>query len=181
VEEGTVSPVLRTSRLVLRRPVPADVDAVWRIHRDPRAWAHNPGDAIETRGEAEERLAAWEAHWERYAFGYWAIRWAGRVDGEALGFCGIKRMELHGRPVLNLFYRLDPAAWGDGIATEAATAVVQWADRNEMLIARVRPENAASITVAQRAGLRRAPDLDTVGEDGLDWIFARQTATAKDA
>jgi ribosomal-protein-alanine N-acetyltransferase len=173
---------LRTSRLVLSGPVWTDVEAVLRIHRDPRACEHNPGDAISTRGEAEERLSAWVAHWERYGFGYWVIRWGGRAD--VLGFCGIKRMELHGGPVLNLFYRLDPAAWGGGVATEAATAVVEWAAGNrpgETVIARVRPGNAASLTVAERAGLRRTPELDTAGEDGLDWIFVRELATARGA
>jgi RimJ/RimL family protein N-acetyltransferase len=51
-------------------------------------------------------------------------------DGRVVGFAGIKRMELRGRPVLNLFYRLDPAVWGGGIATEAAGAVVAWAADN---------------------------------------------------
>lgn len=163
---------LRTERLVLRRPVAADVETVWRIHRDPRACAHNPGDLIETRQEAEERFRSWDAHWERNGFGYWTVRRAG--SAEPLGFCGIKRMELRGRPVLNLFYRLDPAAWGGGLATEAAAKVVGWAAANlpaETLVARVRPGNAASLKVATRAGLRRASDLDTAGEDGIDWIF----------
>jgi RimJ/RimL family protein N-acetyltransferase len=146
--------------------VAADVDAVWRIHRDPRACAHNPEDAIETLAEAEERFRSWDTHWERHGFGYWTVR----CGDQLAGFCGIKRMELHGRPVLNLFYRLDPAAWGGGIATEAATAVVGWAGENrpgETLIARVRPGNGASLKVAARAGLRRVPEWDT----GLDWIF----------
>jgi ribosomal-protein-alanine N-acetyltransferase len=163
--------ILRTSRLVLRQPVEADVDAVWRIHSDPSACAHNPGDAISTRDEAVERLRNWITHWERYGFGYFTV-----VRGEELvGFCGIKRMQLHGKPVLNLFYRLDPAAWGGGIATEAATAVVRWAAEAwpaEVVIARVRPENVASAKVAERAGLRRHPELDAMGEDGPDWIFA---------
>jgi ribosomal-protein-alanine N-acetyltransferase len=170
---------LRTSRLVLRRPVVGDLEAVWRIHADPLACAHNPGDAIETRAEAEERFRGWDAHWERNGFGYWTVV----RDGQVVGFCGIKRMELGARPVLNLFYRLDPAAWGGGIATEAATAVVAWADENphgETLIARVRPGNAASLKVAEKAGLRRDPELDTVGEDGLDWIFTRQTPDRED-
>jgi [ribosomal protein S5]-alanine N-acetyltransferase len=161
---------LRTERLVLRRPVVEDVAAVWRIHADPLAWAHNPGDAVGTREEAEERFRAWDAHWERNGFGYWTVV----RDGATVGFCGIKRMRLGEKPVLNLFYRLDPAAWGAGIATEAATAVVEWAGRNlegETLIARVRPANEGSLRVVEKAGLRRAPELDTVGEDGLDWIF----------
>ncbi|MEV6847461.1 GNAT family N-acetyltransferase [Actinoplanes sp. NPDC051411] len=168
---------MRTSRLDLRRPVEADIDAVWRIHTDPLACAHNPGDAISTRDEAVERWQSWDAHWERNGFGYFTVRLL--PHDEPLGFCGIKRMELHGKPVLNLFYRFDPAVWGGGIATEAATAVVRWAEEQrpgETLIARVRPENAASIKVAEKAGLRRAPELDAAGEDGLDWIFVNEAA-----
>jgi RimJ/RimL family protein N-acetyltransferase len=83
-------------------------------------------------------------------------------------------MRLHHRDVLNLFYRLDPLAWGDGLATEAATAVVTWATEHvpeHPVIARVRPDNVASATVAARSGLRRAELLDAPGEDGLDWIY----------
>jgi ribosomal-protein-alanine N-acetyltransferase len=37
-----------TARLSLRRPVPADVDAVFRVHHDPLACAHNPSDLLAT-------------------------------------------------------------------------------------------------------------------------------------
>ncbi len=36
-------------------------------------------------------------------------------------------MELHGSPVLNLFYRFATSAWGQGFAGEAAGAVTAWA------------------------------------------------------
>ncbi|WFE40151.1 GNAT family N-acetyltransferase [Micromonospora sp. WMMD998] len=50
-----------------------------------------------------------------------------------------------GRDVLNLFYRLDPAVWGDGVAGEAATAVARWADTHRPgvpVAARIRPANS---------------------------------------
>jgi ribosomal-protein-alanine N-acetyltransferase len=158
-----------TDRLSLRRPVPADIDAILRLHRDPVACAHNPADMISTRGEAIERYRRWSAHWDEHGFGYWAVC---NRNGDLLGFCGLKVMRLHERPVLNLFYRLDPAAWGNGIGTEAATAVVTWAATQPLPVAaRVRPANVASARVAERAGLHRTPDLDVDGEDGLDWIY----------
>jgi [ribosomal protein S5]-alanine N-acetyltransferase len=92
-----------------------------------------------------------------------------------LGFCGVKPMELNRLKILNLFYRLAPSAWGQGFASEAATAVAAWASRQvpELpLIARVRPANVASQRVAIRVGLTRAEHLDTTGDDGVDWIFA---------
>jgi len=166
---------LLTERLSMRRPTRADVDAIHAIHRDPRACAHNPSDMLTTRRDAEDLYRRWAAHWQHHGFGYWVIRRRrGNGSGAVLGFCGLKLMRLGGREVLNLFYRIAPSAWGDGVATEAATAVVAWAIAyvpEHPVIARVRPDNAASARVAARAGLRRAEQLDTYGEDGIDWIY----------
>ena len=167
---------LLTPRLSLRRPTRADIDAIHRIHSDPRAYAHNPSDALANRVEAEDLYRRWDQHWQQHGFGYWTIHSRTELPaGQPLGFCGVKLLQLHGRTVVNLFYRLDPAAWGNGIATEAATAVADWATTGlpgQPLVARVRPGNIASLKVAAHAGLRRAPQLDTDGDDGLDWIFA---------
>jgi [ribosomal protein S5]-alanine N-acetyltransferase len=165
---------LVTARLSLRRPTAADIDDIYRIHRDPKACAHNPSDMLATRSDAEDLFGRWDGHWRRHGFGYWVIR---ELGGEGvLGFCGLKLMRLGEREVLNLFYRLDPPAWGDGVATEAATAVVAWAVADvpdRPVVARVRPDNIASARVAARAGLRRAEHLDTDGEDGLDRLYIR--------
>lgn len=164
---------LVTARLSLRRPGRADVGRMLALHSDPRACAHNPGDLLTGRADAEARQQAWDAHWRRHGFGYWSLR--PRHDpADAVGFCGLKVMPWDGGEVLNLFYRLDPAVWGAGLATEAATKVVGWATGNLPgwpVVARVRPGNVASQRVAVRAGLRRAAHLDRPGEDGPDWIF----------
>lgn len=169
---GEVESELLTARLRLRLPVPEDVEVVRRIHQDPAAVAHNPSDALADGDAAAELLRRWQDRWERDGVGYWIV--TGRADPAVLGFCGVKPMRLADAPVLNLFYRFDPAAWGRGIATEAVTAVVGWVARtrpDERLVARVRPGNLASARVAAKAGLVRAADLDTVGEDGPDHIW----------
>ncbi|MEU2616269.1 GNAT family N-acetyltransferase [Micromonospora sp. NPDC007271] len=161
---------LTSARLSLHRPTPADIDLIYAIHSDPRACAHNPADMLSTRAEAEDLYQRWDEHWQRQGFGYWVVH----ADRKGLGFCGIKVMKLRHHEILNLFYRLDPSAWGNGVATEAATAVVGWAIGHHPdypVIARVRPENTPSQRVAARAGLHRAEHLDSQGEDGLDWIF----------
>lgn len=161
-----------TERLALRRPTEVDIDLVHSIHSDPIACLHNPSDMLTSRAEAEALFHRWNEHWQQHGFGYWIVH-AGR---EGIGVCGLKSMTLGDLDVLNLLYRLSPTAWGGGFATEAATAVVQWADSdrpNDSVIARVRPANIASQRVAVKAGLLRAEHLDTPGEDGLDWIYAR--------
>jgi RimJ/RimL family protein N-acetyltransferase len=164
---------LLTARLSLRRPATADIDAILSVHRDPRAYAHNPSDALATRAEAVGLFERWDEHWHCFGFGYWVVRH--RAAPDPLGFCGLKVMPFQERQTLNLFYRLDPASWGDGVAGEAATAVVAWAaDRlpGYPIIARVRPGNVASQRVAARAGLVRTESLDDDhGYDGIDWIF----------
>jgi [ribosomal protein S5]-alanine N-acetyltransferase len=171
-DPGSAAEELETGRLSLRRPVPADVDAIYSINGDQRACAHNPSDLLATRGEAHELFRRWDAHWLRFGFGYWVVR---RLGSETpIGFCGIKVMQLSESEVVNLFYRFDPAVWGGGLASEAASAVTGWAAQNipdRALIARIRPENVASQRVAIHAGLARAEQLDTLGEDGVDWIF----------
>ena len=161
-----------TARLMLRRPAPADVDAIFAIHSDMQACAHNPSDALATRDEAHQLFRRWDEHWRRFGFGYWVVRRRGSAT--PIGFCGIKVMQFNQSDVVNLFYRFDPAVWGSGLATEAAAVVISWAAANipdRALIARIRPQNVASQRVAIHAGLARAEHLDTPGEDGVDWIF----------
>ena len=161
-----------TARLALRRPGRADLETILAIHRDPQACLHNPSDLLTARAEAEHLYARWDEHWRRHGFGYWVVE--ERESRKILGFAGVKVVRFRETEALNLFYRLDPAAWGKGVATEAATAVVAWAGRHLPewpIIARVRPENVASQRVAVSAGLTRAEHLDDLGEDGPDWLF----------
>jgi RimJ/RimL family protein N-acetyltransferase len=163
-----VTEELTTERLSLRRPRPADVDAIFAIHADALACAHNPSDALATLQEAAELFERWDGHWQRHGFGYWVVRPHDSI--ETLGFCGVKYVDDR---VLNLFYRFAPENWGNGVATEAATAVVRWTARlpAHAVIARVRPDNVASQRVAVRAGLSRAAHLDGEGHDGFDWVY----------
>jgi ribosomal-protein-alanine N-acetyltransferase len=163
---------LLTARLRLRLPAPGDVDAVRRIHQEPAAVAHNPSDALADGAAAEDLLRRWQTRWQRDGVGYWMV--TGRTDPTVLGFSGVKPMRLADAPVLNLFYRFDPAAWGRGTATEAVTAVIGWVTRirpDQRLIARIRPDNTPSARVAAKTGLVRAADLDADGEDGPDHIW----------
>ena len=166
-----------TARLALRRPAAADLTTIVAIHRDPEACRHNPSDLLATDADAEHLYRRWDEHWRRHGFGYWVVE---SRDGRILGFAGLKAVRFRETEALNLFYRLHPSAWGDGVATEAATAVVAWAGRHLPewpIIARVRPDNVASQKVAQRAGLTRAEHLDDDGEDGLDWLFVLRWPT----
>jgi len=174
---GPGSEELRSRRLVLTRPTLHDVESILVIHQDPLATGHNPSDRLGDLCDAEALYARWDQHWVSHGFGYWVIRRHG--EQTQLGFCGLKLMTLADERVLNLFYRLGPANWHQGLASEAAAVVVGWATTHQAghrVVARVRPANVASHRVALNAGLVRAAELDGPGSDGFDCIYVSEPA-----
>jgi [ribosomal protein S5]-alanine N-acetyltransferase len=154
---------VETERLLLRRPTLDDLDDVYRIHGNPETWTHSPDSTHAGRGESEADLRRWLAHWADHGFGYWTVL----HDGVVIGFGGLWLMPgWQGRDVLNVYYRFDPSAWGKGYATEMVRTAADLA-RAELpglpLVARIRPSNAESARVAERAGFARRPDLDSEG------------------
>ena len=53
-------------------------------------------------------------------------QWCSHQPVQLIGYCGIEIGEDTGELELN--YGLSPAWWGQGLALEAATAVLSWAD-----------------------------------------------------
>ena len=155
-------------RLGVRRPALADLDAVFRIHSDPRTNTHNPTGPDRGRDASRERLREWIEHWERYGFGYWVVETLAPAGG-VVGFTGVRHSTWLGEQVLNLYYRYAPQVWGQGYAAEGARHAVSWARTRFPAIpvhAYTTVGNVASQRTALAAGLVRRPDLE--GEhDGI--------------
>jgi ribosomal-protein-alanine N-acetyltransferase len=154
--------VVATSRLRLRRPQLEDSAAMFAVHGDPATNLYNPFGPDPDQAASDESLRSWMEQWNTDGFGYWTALLA--ETPQILGFGGIRRFFWRDRDILNLYYRLAPSAWGHGYAAEVATMAVTLAKRHLSrwpIVARVRPENVASIRTAERAGLLRCPDLDT--------------------
>ena len=96
-------------------------------------------------------------------------RWG---SGEHLGRVRIKYLEELGE--VDVAYRLMPAYWDRGLATEAAIASVQFGfDRLGLkrLAGLVMPENVASIRVLEKAGLRYAATVAFLGKQFSKYII----------
>jgi RimJ/RimL family protein N-acetyltransferase len=81
----------------------------------------------------------------------------------------LQPLEHHG-PEIELGYDLHPDAWGRGLATEGARAVMQHAFGPlglERVVAVVKPDNIASQRVLEKAGLKRSGTRDAYGEPML--------------
>ncbi len=139
-----------------------DLEACIAMDRDPEVTRHIAGpwdDPAEHRRFVEARIARVYPS----GLGYWSI-FEARAPERFVGW--VLLIPDHGvGPDVEIGWRLVRDAWGSGIASEAARAIVRHAFdtvRLPRLIADIAADNAASRRVAEKLGMRR------VGEDERD-------------
>ncbi|RZU37754.1 RimJ/RimL family protein N-acetyltransferase [Streptomyces sp. BK022] len=154
---------LRTPRLILRRWREEDVAPMAAVHADPvvMRWIRDGG----TRDEEQTRrgIRAWESEWESEGFGLFAVEI--RSTGELAGFTGLSvpRFLPEVLPAVEVGWRLGRAHWGQGLATEAATAAVRFGFEErglERLVSIAQVGNDASERIMAKLGMR--PVRETV-------------------
>src|ERR1700750_3231611 len=118
------TPTLHTDRLRLRPFEDADADALYALHSSASVLRYWDSPPWTDRARAERFIATCRQLAEDGSGARPAIERAS--DGAFLGWCGLTR----GNPAYrsaSLGYCLGEAAWGQGYATEAAHAILQWA------------------------------------------------------
>lgn len=146
--------VAETSRLILRRFVPDDVDAMIALHGDSEVMRYlaRPASADEVRDEVLPRYLA--EYGPLDGMGHWAAD--ERTSGDFVGWFALRPTDDYPN-VLELGYRLRPTAWGRGLATEGSRAVLGLAFERygaERVVARTMTVNARSRAVMERLGMR---------------------------
>jgi len=141
---------LRTERLLLRPLVAADRETVIAIQTDPRTNRYHPDPP--TAEAAKAKFETWLADWADDGFGYVAV--IETTTGEFIGVGGVQLRQFEGEKILNLYYRFRPEFWGRGYATEMASAVVAWAERElpYPIQITVSVENTPSLRIAEKLG-----------------------------
>ena len=162
------APLIETGRLRLRPFKADDIGSLARIWADDEVVRFIGGQKLSREDTWRRSLAAC-GQWPYSGFGYWIteLKSDGSVVGQ-IGFADFKRdMEpsIEGEPELG--YVFAPSVHGQGIASEACSAALAWADQNldaPSYPAIISPENKASIRLAERLGFRREPDAVYRGE-----------------
>jgi RimJ/RimL family protein N-acetyltransferase len=90
LEETDAIAHTHTDRLCLRRPTPADAEAVAQIQGDPATNAFNPSGPAGA-GKAATMLEVWIADWDRDGIGYWMVTPA--CGEPVIGVAGVRRAE----------------------------------------------------------------------------------------
>jgi len=164
---------LATERLVLRMFRESDLDAYAQMCADPEVMRYITGAPM-TRDEAWRNLALILGHWQLRGYGLWAVE--ERASGLLAGRVGCWRPE--GWPGLEVGWSLLRPFWGLGYATEAGRAALSHAfgDLGQAhVVSLIQPENARSIRVARRLGMRREGEVDLLGHTVWVYGIARPT------
>jgi len=149
------------ARLALSPLTPADLESVFGVYSDPKTWQHLPAGRHSSREQSRQVIDGAITSSREHGIGQWALRVGVHGADEALAagtFIGTGGANMTPALVWNLGYRLSPAAWGRGFATEiarAAVTAVRAQNDSAAITARVLSNNPASARVAIRAGLNK--------------------------
>jgi RimJ/RimL family protein N-acetyltransferase len=172
---------LRTRRLLLRQWRAADLDPYARLCADPEVMRYLGGKPY-SRRQSGEQLESFVQHWSDHGFGLWAVELWG--SGELIGFVGLSTHSWW--PGVEVGWRLDPAHWNRGLATEGAAAsldygfgtlgldrVISIAHRDNIASRRVMEKNG--LTFEQEATLPHSgAEVVILGIDRADWRAGRR-------
>jgi [ribosomal protein S5]-alanine N-acetyltransferase len=154
--------ILETPRLLLRELTLDDLDDLAALYADPQVMYFF--DGARTRQQALEEIERCQEQYRQIGFYYWAAIY--KADGCFAGRCGLVPQMIDGRQEYGLAYMIARRYWGQGLGTEAARAITDYAFEHysfPRLIAMIAPDNVASIQVAENIGMKR------VGEVMLEW------------
>ena len=146
-------PILETERLILRGWKPEDFEAHARFMADPDVARYLSGEP-QSRADAWRGMAAIVGHWVLRGYGFWVLE--RKSDGAHVGRCGLWQPE--GWPALEVGWTLGKEYWGNGYASEAGRAALDFAfltQNVDRMISVIDTRNVASQKVATGLGETR--------------------------
>jgi RimJ/RimL family protein N-acetyltransferase len=158
---------VETERLRLSRLQAADLDELARVFDKPEVWEFPLGRGL-TGEETEHFLEKQIELWSTSGFGLWLA--TDRRSDRAIGFVGLSvpRFMPAILPAVEVGWRLDPAFWGRGYASEGASAALGQAFGTlglETVCSLPQTANPRSMRVAARLGMKPERPVEIPGTE----------------
>jgi len=168
---GRLEVVATTERFRLQLLRPLDAEPLQRLYGDPEAMRYVGADgSVRTPEQTAAGVGRLIDHQHEHGFSLWAV--AGRDHGEVIGVAGLVLVEMAG-PEVEVVYELVRDAWGRGIATEVGRACLDVAFGPlglERVVALSYPENAPSVRVMQKIGMRDDGEFEAYGRQMVRYV-----------
>jgi ribosomal-protein-alanine N-acetyltransferase len=163
--------ILETDRLLLREYVEEDAEAFFKLNTDPEVVRFVPDKPLLNVEQARQTLIDHPiADYRKHGFGRGVCIL--KSTGEQIGLAGLKYLDALGE--VDVAYRLLPAHWGQGLATEVAFASVRYgfvALALKRIIGLVMPKNIASLRVLEKTGLHYTEEVFLWGHGFSKYII----------
>lgn len=141
--------ILETENLILETISLDDIDLIFELTNNQLVMKYFP--KVLSKDETLELIKKILSQYEKHGYSFWKL-----IDKDSkifLGMVGLLNQDIDGKNEIEIGYRILPQFWGKGIATEAASACLEYA-KKELLKSRVisliRPENIPSQGVANK-------------------------------
>ena len=166
-------PALETDRLLLRPWSLDDIEGLYKVWADPQVRRYLWDDEVISRERAAATVRKCVASASEHGVGLWCLL---PKPGDVLaGFCGFRFIDESA--AIELLYGLLPEYWGQGLATEAARAALQYgfeAGLFERVYGRTDVANVASVRVMERLGMKFERESHIGALPTLIYSLARQ-------
>ena len=171
-------PTITTARLILRGFSEEDVEPLHRILGEEGVLRFFPNTDPPSQDRVQRLILGQLKHWEERGYGWWAIE--PRSQSELIGWSGLQF--LPETEEIEVAYLLDKAFWGQGFATEAARASIQYGFEDlslESIVGIVHPENIASQRVIEKLGMTFTTRTQYFGMDCYRYAIERSSWSKK--
>ena len=142
---------LESNRLGFRQFNQEDLDDYYHMVSDKEVMRYLGDGKVLNKMDCWIQMASMLGHWQLRGYGMWAI--VEKSTNKFVGRVGLFNPE--GWPGIEVCWAINRDSWGKGFATEAALETVRWAldqKKYTKLISLIKPENIASIKVAEKIG-----------------------------
>ncbi|MBR0992768.1 GNAT family N-acetyltransferase [Bradyrhizobium japonicum] len=152
-----------TDRLTAERLNESHLADLVALHQDPDVSRYLGG--VRSAATTKAYLDVNMAHWDQHGFGLWALR---TREGAFAGRAGIRHILVDDADEIEIFYAFKREFWGQGFASETATALTRIGLSRLMLpslIGLVYIENGASRRVLEKLNYLLERSTNRHGED----------------
>ena len=164
--------ILETDRLILRRLLLEDLDALFVLYNDPEIRQYFPEGTLTYEETKEELEWFLNGHPEHPELGLWAT--IHKETGQFIGRCGLLPWTIEECDEVEIAYMIAKDYQRQGLATEAAQAILQYGFEKlglSRLICLMDPANSASQKVARKIGMTLEKEVDGIAGDNFPTLI----------